>query len=547
MVKGISIAIGSDTREFSAGVKSGVVQPLEDVADALDDLGSDGDKAGSKLEKSLDDARKSAKELGTEGKSAGTKLERAMKDAEGETKDLGREHSKLGDVIDRESKRGSESLKRNTKEATTAAKGDLEELKNEAKQNAAETFSSFDGSTESFVDGIQGTLGGIVSSLGPVGMAAGAAGALLIGGIKGALDTAGENTEAYREKVRDLGSEYIDTAGIGEVSVDHLADKMKELALENKDAGDSLVGLRKDAAKTGHDFRDLAEAYAGNAEGLEDLVKINDEYLAQLKSEQQLIDSGAKKGDLNAIIEKIEAQQNIVDVLHQSADAARDAADSEAAYLAAGVPEMKAKAALVENIQGAVDDAASSWEEYQDKESGAIDPSAYLAGIQARTDAATAYAANLRDAQAQLSPEAYQYLVDQGIDFAPMLQSILDSGLVGEMNAQFSQAVDAGNTALTGIKSDIPVTVTTTADTKPAAADLFKVTSSKPETSILTKADTRPAQSAIAGVAGGTYSATIGTSVDLGGAESALNAFLNRTRTITVQVRGVTPDGKQVF
>ena len=58
MAKGINIPIASDTREFSQGVNRGVIEPLEDAADSLDDVAKAGDKAGQKLEDGFEDARR---------------------------------------------------------------------------------------------------------------------------------------------------------------------------------------------------------------------------------------------------------------------------------------------------------------------------------------------------------------------------------------------------------------------------------------------------------------------------------------------------------
>lgn len=81
-----------------------------------------------------------------------------------------------------------------------------------------------------------------------------------------------------------------------------------------------------------------------------------------------------------------------------------DAAEAEALWLASGGPEMAQKAAGVESIQDSVDDAAGSWDDYQDSETQAIDPGAYLAALAARLEAGNSYAANMADIQNKLSP-----------------------------------------------------------------------------------------------------------------------------------------------
>ena len=50
MAKGINISIASETREFQRGVKTGVIEPLEDAVEILDDVAKAGDDAGGTLE-----------------------------------------------------------------------------------------------------------------------------------------------------------------------------------------------------------------------------------------------------------------------------------------------------------------------------------------------------------------------------------------------------------------------------------------------------------------------------------------------------------------
>lgn len=503
-----------------------VEEKFEDVASSLDDLAKAGKQAGDKLGDGVGDGAKQAERYVE-------KLERGFK----EMADAGRKESKsVGDDIDRNVKRG-----------TDGAEDGLKDFKDESASTAKESAASFDGSAESIVDAFQEVAANAFVGFGPAGMIAGLAAAAGIGLISAAMETGGEDADELKQKISDMTSEIIDSKS-GSVSIEYLSGKLRELATEAE--GVNLKELSKTAKQSGLDFRDLAQAYAGNRDGLKELWREADRAITSLKAEKDATSQGtaAGKDRALALAMQIKAQQDYHGYVGQAIDIAKQAAEADRNYALAGGPEMERKAALIDSIQGSIDDAASSWEDYRNKETGALDPAGFLAGIQARTDAANGYAANLAAVQAQLSPEAYQYLVDQGIDFAPMLQSIIDSGLVGELNNQFTQAVDAGNTALSGIDKNIDVTVTTTADTKPATADLFRVRDDKSIiTTVGTKADTKPATDQIKQAAAQQQTSTIVVDADLSNAETKVNNFVNRTRTINVTVKAVTPDGKPIY
>ena len=221
MGKGISISIASDTKQFTSGIKSGVLEPLDDVAQSLEDVGKAGEKGGDKLVDALKDSQRE------------TRNEKAYRD--------------MASTIQRTTKATSNDFEVSTREQSHLRKEAIKEIGNEAKQNAAETFSSFDGSAQSFVDGIQGTLGGLVASLGPVGLAAGAAGAIGIGLINGALQNADTQSQAFKQSVADLTSELIAAGKDGSVSLDYIVQKLQALATETDAAQPSLVKLNKAA------------------------------------------------------------------------------------------------------------------------------------------------------------------------------------------------------------------------------------------------------------------------------------------------------------
>jgi hypothetical protein len=249
--KGIEIDIAANTRDFQRGTKD-VEKSLEQVADALDDVSKDAGKAGDKLGDGLSDGAKDASQ-------SVERLEQSFKD--------------VADASKRETKTAGTAMKDNTKDATTAAARDLGELKDEAVQNASETFSSFDGSMTSFADGIQGTFGGIVSSMGPVGAAIGAAGAIGIGLMIAEFEKGKEAEAEFRQRVSELAANLIEAGGDGAEGLKQIADGIKSLALESEDGKKKLIDVAKEADAAGVSVKGLAQAYAGNADALEEYGK----------------------------------------------------------------------------------------------------------------------------------------------------------------------------------------------------------------------------------------------------------------------------------
>lgn len=245
MPKGYSISIASDTKAFATGVQKGIIEPLEDAADIIQDIGSDGPR-------DLD------------------KLERAMKDAQAETDDVQKAFSELQQQI-RETGRKSKTdfadpMNRSSKEVSSQ----LDEVEREGKANAAELFSSFDGSFESIADAAQGTLGGLVGGLkGIPAIAAVAAGAAGLGLVSSAIITQTEQAEDLKQAITDAyrsaaeeGRTFIDAAAVDAAALDILFDAGKREA------------ATAEAARLGVDRTTYIRALAGDADALNEALTI---------------------------------------------------------------------------------------------------------------------------------------------------------------------------------------------------------------------------------------------------------------------------------
>lgn len=243
MAKGYSISIASDTKAFLTGVQKGIIDPLEDAAEVIQDIGSDGSR-------DLD------------------KLERAMKQAQDETDDVQKAFSDLQKEI-RETGRKSRTDFANPVKRSADEVGDqLDEVTSEAKQNAAEMFSSFDGSFESIADAAQSTLGGLVGGLKGIpaiaAVAAGAAGLGLVSSeIVKQIDRAEELkqnlTDAYKAAAEE-GRTFIDQAAIDAATLDILFDTARREA------------AFAEAARIGVDPNTYIRGLAGDAVALQESI-----------------------------------------------------------------------------------------------------------------------------------------------------------------------------------------------------------------------------------------------------------------------------------
>lgn len=505
----------ANVTQFLRGTKD-AEDALGDVSSSLDDLARDGRQAGDKLGDGIKDGAKTAARSVDD-------LDRTFKD--------------LADSSKKEFKTAGDQVGTNIKRGTQEAEGGVKDLGEESKATAKETAASFDGSADSIVGAFQEVAANAFAGFGPAGLVAGLAAAAGIGLIVAAMGTAGDATEDVKAHTAELAQEYISTGDLGVASMDYLISRLQDLATESEDGKTNLGKLADIAKRSGSSFQDLAQAYAGNTDQLKDLWREGDKRQTQLELEAE---TASRTGALNygSLLRQAAAQEEYTNYVGQSIGVAEKAAEAQKLYAQAGGAELEQKAEAVKSIQGGVDDAAGSWEVYSDKEKTALDPAQYLANVQARISAAAGYAANLATAQAQLNPAAYQYLVDQGVDFAPMLQSILDSGMVDQFNSTFTQAAAAGNSAIDGtLQTDLDVGVTVTADVVTPEKALNTLASTKRAAEVEAKVGKNTASNDLDAIATKTRTAHIGTQLDgEGGVERAIDRLV-RDRTVTITAR----------
>lgn len=190
MAKAHEVTIGADAKAFEQGVRSGIIEPLEDVEKAFEGIEDAASDAGRNGARDLDKTERSAKDL-----------EEQLRDAQKQTEKTERALSDVGD-----------GAKKGFGKAADAGA----EFKDETLANVSEVASSFDGSMESIGDVVQGTLGGVTQALGPALGGAAALAAAGVGVITDAFAKAGEAADAARDSAFQFAydvSGALDTAG----------------------------------------------------------------------------------------------------------------------------------------------------------------------------------------------------------------------------------------------------------------------------------------------------------------------------------------------
>jgi hypothetical protein len=410
MAKGIRINFLSDVKDFLRGTKD-VEKELEDVADSLDDVAKDGDKATEKLEKSFKDM---AKEASKAGKDAQDGLGKGFKGAqrEGETA------------------------------ATT--------IKDEFKSNLSEVTSSFDGSVESMGDLVQGTLGGLVTDLGPVGLAAGAAGAAGVGLLIAAITKAAEDAEAAKQRITDLGLSIIES-GASAAQMEFITQNLKDIITDSEDATKSLgeiEGLIKRYPNLSSNVSELAMAYSGNTDAIESSVEALDEEIDRLRDTETL--NKQQNDTLQRRIAELEGNRDALDEVAKSTDAAKQIEED---WLASGGAEIQARAAAISSIDAAYDEAVGSILDFKNEETGVLDIEAFVASIETRKAELAAYQEAL--ATSGLTTEQKQALDDMGIEAASAYLDGIKSGTPEQARVLKESLTEAAKTSSGAAKGEL--------------------------------------------------------------------------------------------
>ena len=440
---------------------------VDEPARGLDQLADSAEKAGRAIDDV--DGRKAARELdqvGTSSKDAAGDLDKLEAQAKGTA-------SKVDDAFDKIARSSRSNLGQKVGDDARKGMREAEEatatFKDEARANLSEVASSFQGDMTSAVDLVQGTLGGIVADLGPIGAAVGAAGAAGLGLVASSV-------MAARERVKELTSSFLELRKEG---IDPAADSASHL-VDELEAGD-LSKFKRDADELGLSYQVLRAAFDGNAEAIKvarDAIKrYNDEYAAgnpmtgeqadlHEKLTQKLNDTEQayrNAGDAAAFLgDRMAAEQDANEKATAALEAHTAALDGFVDPVSVYTELLGEKQAAEQKSAQATADATSkqtdSWEDYA--KSVDVSVGEYLKSLEKQVAAQEQWAGNLQELAKRGVDEGVlaelERMGPQGAPLVAKLRTASDAelakmvSLFGRQGAAAGQAVASNLTRQSG-------------------------------------------------------------------------------------------------
>lgn len=412
---GINIDFVADVSKFIGGTRD-IEKSLDGVADSLDELAKEaqraGDEAGQHLGDGYEEARRRAvddlekvadslDETADESRSAAEKMERSFKDVFDQAKTEARSASdKIGDDVKRGFKRAEDGA---------------DEFKDEANSTAREAAASFDGSAESILDAFQEVAANAFAGFGPAGAAAGFAVAAGIGIGVQLLQQAADEAEEAKQQVLDLAEEITNAGG-------NLADI--DMAGRISEWGRAYADVKSW-------FEPWQEASITNFERMNELIETGaiqwDEYGRAVAG----ADPEAANAAREKLTELLEAERDAkADLIDQS----KQAGQSGGADVAALLNQADARQHNIDLLQQGIDEI--------DKQNGLTADAIELAGIeQAAIDDTTAALAAQRE-ERERSREALAGLIGAENDYYESLQKAQD--VIKENGQNWDASSEAG-------------------------------------------------------------------------------------------------------
>lgn len=435
----ISIKIGANASDAVRAAKQ-TGDAIEAIGDVLDDLARDSARSSRDAARSFDDipdaVRDASSDVDRESRKLGDGLadgvDRGTEQAEDSVQALEKTFKQsVRDMARTDGKGGiGANLAQDTKRGTREAGEAVGTFKDEAKANLSEVSSSFTGDMQSVVDLVQGTLGGVVSDLGPIGLAAGAAAAVGVGLIGAAIQSAGEDEEVFRQRVSDLADDLIETGRTGSASLAHIGDALKDMATTTDDGSTSLKDLRQAAERSGESYKDLAQAAAGHTDAIDKQIKrAVEQKNAWQQSGQAILEADDAIGSSSN--NRTKALDDYIAYLRDAQKASKDAATEQKNFAEAGGPALQQAAEATQNyadgVQDAYAQAGSAIDDYV--KDGAFNLQAYTDNAQKQFDAIQSYQSNMVTLSQRLSSQALQYVESLGPDAAPAIAAFVKAPL----------------------------------------------------------------------------------------------------------------------
>lgn len=347
----IRIPIVADVAEFLRGAGD-TVRSLLDVSDALDDVSRAGDVAGANVTAEVE-------AIGHAGDDSADMIRRSFTDAFDDVRRAGGTTGRRvrGDLDD----------------TARHGRASLDEFSQEAKQNVAESLSSFRGDAESAVDAVQSTFGGLVSALGPAGVIGAAVAAAGVGLARGLWEKQQEAAEAFRERVTAIFDELRQNEGAlsGAFKSDAIAELLSDAEALARIFGSadmtSIRGLFDDTRLSSAQLRTVWQGLTGDTSAV---ARAQDDLRAKLEDVRaQLLVPTLPPARRAELLAQVEAVNRLGDALDAAGDAGAEAAARAALYgdAVAGIGDVAGDAADAEaGYAGALAESAAAAERAND-------------------------------------------------------------------------------------------------------------------------------------------------------------------------------------
>lgn len=436
MAKGVSLGIFSDTQEFERGLRTGVIDPLEDAQSAVEHLADApapqfGDAIARDVQSGVDAATTDLGRL--EGAVKGIDAPSTIgddlaRDVQGGVTDARSDLEKLEDKM-REyratakttTSAAGKDISHSVKEGAHEASEGVGEMKETVKGGAKEIAGSFDGTIQGVAGGVQGVLSEIGAGFGPLGLIVSTGLGLALGGVMAQLEGTQALSDAAKERVSALAGQFLEAGTKGKRSFSDVGQAIKDLATQTDPSQLNLKDLWTEAHDAGLDYAELVTAIASGNSADIDKVRGKVRLLGDqhYKAGESARISGVQQKD--AASKGYDATLKLEDQLRDTSTEAKRAAEAQKLAAKAGLTDFSLKGTLIEQLAGGFQDAAGEVDSYIDKESGLFNVRKYITAMHERAQALTDYQRTL--SESKLSPEARSFIESQGAEQAAALMA----------------------------------------------------------------------------------------------------------------------------
>lgn len=436
MAKGVSLGIFSETREFERGIRTGVIDPLNDAQAAVDDLADArppaiGDKLASDVQGGVSDAQTALGALDGDlkgisapaqvGDELASDVQAGVRDARSDLERLEDKMREYRKTAHTSTAAAGTDISHSVKSGAHAASEGVTEMKDSVKGGAKEIAGSFDGTMQGVAGGVQGVLSEIGAGFGPIGLIVSTGLGLALGGVMAQLEGTQALSDAAKERVSALASQFLEAGSKGKRSFGDVTQAIKDMATSTDEGAPNLADLWKDAQAAGQDYSDVVAAIAsGDPQAI---AKVQGAVDKVTKAHTQSEVAAARDGRAVALAATRggEATSGLAGKLRDAAKEAAAAAKAQQLAAKAGLTDFSLKSDLIDQLSDGFSDAASEVDSYIDKESGLFDVKRYIGAMHERAKALEDYQQTL--SKSKLSPEARSFIESQGAEQAAALMA----------------------------------------------------------------------------------------------------------------------------